>query len=102
MMEVNKEIQIGKHTISKNSPTYIVAEMSANHNMDFNRAKAIIEAAKKYGFDLKLAGHISGEKEEKKIISLIGSTKNIEYLGEVNEEELVSLIKELKYLLFLL
>lgn len=46
MMEVNKEIQIGKHTISKNSPTYIVAEMSANHNMDFNRAKAIIEAAK--------------------------------------------------------
>jgi pseudaminic acid synthase len=51
MMEVNKEIQIGKHTISKNSPTYIVAEMSANHNMDFNRAKAIIEAAKKSGAD---------------------------------------------------
>ena len=25
----------------------------------------LIEAAKKYGFDLKLAGHISGEKEEK-------------------------------------
>lgn len=56
----------------------------------------LIEAAKKYGFDLKLAGHISGEKEEKKIISLIGSTKNIEYLGEVNEEELVSLYKRAK------
>ena len=38
----------------------------------------------------------TGEKEEKKIISLIGSTKNIEYLGEVNEEELVSLYKRAK------
>lgn len=31
----------------------------------------LIEAAKKYGFDLKLAGHISGEKEEKKSFHLL-------------------------------
>ena len=38
---MNKEIKIENHVISENSPTYIVAEMSANHNMDFNRAKEI-------------------------------------------------------------
>ena len=32
-------------------PAYIVAEMSANHNMDFNRAKAIIKAAANAGAD---------------------------------------------------
>lgn len=48
---MNKEIKIENHVISENSPTYIVAEMSANHNMDFNRAKEIIKAAKKSGAD---------------------------------------------------
>ena len=48
---MNKEIKIGSHVISENSPTYIVAEMSANHNMDFNRAKDIIKAAKESGAD---------------------------------------------------
>jgi len=32
--EVNKEIRIGKHIISESSPTFVIAEMSANHNMD--------------------------------------------------------------------
>lgn len=44
-------IKIGKHTISANSPTYIIAEMSGNHNMDFERAKAIVEAAATAGAD---------------------------------------------------
>lgn len=48
---MNKEIKIGRHIISNDSPTYMVAEMSANHNMDFNRAKAIIKAAKESGAD---------------------------------------------------
>ncbi|MBQ5735104.1 MAG: pseudaminic acid synthase [Lachnospiraceae bacterium] len=48
---MNKEIKIENHVISENSPTYIVAEMSANHNMDFNRAKEIIKAAKESGAD---------------------------------------------------
>lgn len=46
---MNKEIKIGDHVISQDSTTYIVAEMSANHNMDFNRAKKIIDAAAKAG-----------------------------------------------------
>ena len=48
---MNKEIQIGRKVISESSPAYIVAEMSANHNMDFNRAKEIIKAAKESGAD---------------------------------------------------
>lgn len=48
---MNKRIEIGNHVISDSSPVYIVAEMSANHNMDFNRAKEIIEAAAKSGAD---------------------------------------------------
>ncbi len=48
---MNKRIKIGNHVISDNSPVYIVAEMSANHNMDFNRAKEIIDAAAQSGAD---------------------------------------------------
>lgn len=48
---MNKEIKIGRHTISQDAPTFIVAEMSANHNMDYNRALAILEAAKDAGAD---------------------------------------------------
>lgn len=48
---MNKRIEIGNHIISENSPVYIVAEMSANHNMDINRAKEIIDAAAQSGAD---------------------------------------------------
>lgn len=48
---MRKEIQIGKHIISPCSPTFIVAEMSANHLMDFDRAVAIMQAAKDAGAD---------------------------------------------------
>lgn len=45
---MNKEIVIGENVIGKET-VYIIAEMSANHNMDFNRAKKIIEAAAQAG-----------------------------------------------------
>lgn len=48
---MNKAINIGKRTISTDGPTYIVAEMSGNHNMDYDRAKAIILAAAEAGVD---------------------------------------------------
>ena len=48
---MNKEIRIGSRTISKNAPAFIVAEMSANHNMDYNRAVQIVRAAKEAGAD---------------------------------------------------
>lgn len=48
---MEKEIRIGGHVISESSPAFVVAEMSANHNMDFDRAVAILQAAKDAGAD---------------------------------------------------
>ena len=48
-------IDIGNHRIGSGEPVYIIAEMSANHNRDFDRAIRIIHAAKEAGADaLKL------------------------------------------------
>lgn len=48
---MQKDIVIGTHTISKDAPVYIIAEMSANHNMDYDRALKIIDAAADAGAD---------------------------------------------------
>lgn len=48
---MRKEMYIDKKKISMDSPTYIIAEMSANHLMDFNRAKRIIYELKDSGVD---------------------------------------------------
>lgn len=48
---MNHNIQLARHRISKNSGTYIIAEMSGNHNMDFDRAVQIVHAAKESGAD---------------------------------------------------
>ena len=48
---MKKEIRIGNHIISDHSPVFVIAEMSANHNMDFDRAVAIMQAAKDAGAD---------------------------------------------------
>jgi pseudaminic acid synthase len=44
-------IKIGNHNIGEHNATYIIAEMSANHNQDFEKAMKIVEAAKKAGAD---------------------------------------------------
>lgn len=64
---------------------------SANKNVP-----RLIEAAKKYGFDLKLAGHLMGESEKAWLEGLIGDSKNIEYVGEVSEAELLDYYKRAK------
>lgn len=56
----------------------------------------IVEAAKKYGFQLKLAGHLMGESELAWMRNLIGDAKNIEYVGEVSETELQNMYKRAK------
>lgn len=48
---MNHEIKIGNRVLNKDSQTYIIAEMSGNHNMDYNRAVKIVEAAKEAGAD---------------------------------------------------
>jgi len=44
-------IQIGNRRVGPGEPVYIVAEMSANHNQDFNQAVRILHAAKEAGAD---------------------------------------------------
>lgn len=52
---MNRQIVIkgalGNRIIDENSPAFIIAEMSANHMMDFDRAVEIIKAAKESGAD---------------------------------------------------
>jgi pseudaminic acid synthase len=49
MMEAT--IQIGRRKIGPGQPVYLIAELSANHNHDFERAKRIVHAAREAGVD---------------------------------------------------
>ncbi len=51
MFELNQRIKLADHYIGANDPVYIIAEMSANHLQDYNRAVEIIHAAKEAGVD---------------------------------------------------
>ena len=48
---MKKEFQIGKKMVGENHPCFCVAEMSANHLKDYDRAVEIIHAAKEAGAD---------------------------------------------------
>ena len=43
--------EIGKHRVGPGCPVYVVAELSANHNQDFEQAVRIIQAAHDAGTD---------------------------------------------------
>jgi N-acetylneuraminate synthase len=45
------DIQIGPHTVGENHPTYFIADISANHDGDLERAKLLIHLAKEAGAD---------------------------------------------------
>lgn len=46
-----KQVMLGNKIIGENAPAFIIAEMSANHNMEYSRAEAILHAAKEVGVD---------------------------------------------------
>lgn len=56
----------------------------------------LIEAAKKYQFNLKLVGNKGNVESEKRLNDLIGNSKNIELQGFVSDEELASLYDRAK------
>ncbi len=45
------EVKIGTHTIGFDHPTYFIADISANHDGDLDRAKMLIRLAKEAGAD---------------------------------------------------
>lgn len=56
----------------------------------------LVEAAKKYGFQLKLAGNTGNTESEAMLRKLIGNAPNIEILGFVSDEELARLYNRAK------
>lgn len=48
---MKKQISIDRRLVGEGQPAYMIAEMSANHLQDFDRAKKIILAAKEAGAD---------------------------------------------------
>lgn len=48
---MKEKIEIGKKTIGKGYPTYIIAEIGSNHNRDIDIAKKLIEKAADAGVD---------------------------------------------------
>jgi len=44
-------MRVGNREIKLGNPVYIIAEMSANHNQDFDRAVEVVQAAKEAGAD---------------------------------------------------
>ncbi len=45
------EIHIGKHVLGSNQPTYFIADISANHDGDLERARMLIHLAQEAGAD---------------------------------------------------
>ena len=84
------EITISNRRIGPGRPTYIVAEMSANHNQDWDQAVKIVEAAKEAGADaIKLQTYtpdtltIDSDNEYFKIKGTLWEGKNLyELYGE--------------------
>src|SRR2546423_6160752 len=61
MKSNNQDMIINSNRIGSGAPTYIIAEMSANHNQDFDQAVRIIHAAKEAGADaVKLQTYLPG------------------------------------------
>lgn len=56
----------------------------------------LVLAAEKYQFKLLLAGAISSEKDFEQIRAVIDRCANVQYLGKVSEEELLSLYNKAK------
>lgn len=63
---------------------------------DRKNVQQLIESAKKYDFELKLAGNVGNKEQHNLIKSWIGEAKNIELLGYVSYENLIQLYVEAK------
>ncbi len=56
------EIQIGKHTLGEDHPTYFIADIAANHDGSLERAKMLIRLAAEAGADAAKFQNFSAAK----------------------------------------
>lgn len=56
----------------------------------------LVEAAKKYGFNLVLAGLLASEEEKQWLHNMIDGHDNIKYVGQLTDEELLSYYRKCK------
>ena len=63
-------IKLKYRSISKNSETYFIADISANHDGDLQRAKDLIYLAKEAGADCAKFQHF---KAKNKVVEVFGN-----------------------------
>ena len=105
-MKFSKSIKIGNYTISKDSPTFIIAEAGVNHGGDIKLAKKLIDLACKSGanavkFQTFKAKHLILENIEKapyqkKTTKLGESQYEMLKKLEVSKEQNIELVKYCK------
>lgn len=61
MFKPNREFSIGRNKIGLDHPTYMIADISANHDGDIERAKALIHLAAEAGADAAKFQHFKAE-----------------------------------------
>jgi len=75
---MERRFQVGNRTIGSGASTYIVAELSANHNQNFDQAVRILHAAKTAGADaVKLQTYTADTitlRSEKECFRIAGGT----------------------------
>ena len=54
-------LKIGSRKINKNSPTYFIADIGANHDGSFDRAKRLIQLCAEAGADAAKFQHFTAE-----------------------------------------
>lgn len=94
------------HVVPISLRTDVVPEVDYSKKEDFclhvsrlaswgKNVPRLVEAAKQYGFNLKLAGTLHGE-ERQWLDKLIAGADNIEYLGRLSDEELFECYRKAK------
>lgn len=84
------KVQIGNRRIGEGEPTYIIAELGANHNRDLGMARELIAAAAEAGVDAVKFQTYSAETLYSR------KTPRFTYLKGISEKETWQLIKDIE------
>jgi sialic acid synthase SpsE len=86
---VSASFAIGERTVGAGHPSYVIAEVGANHNRDLDTAHRLIEVAVEAGADAVKFQTYSGDR----IYS--SKTPNFKYLEEISDKSPAELLEEI-------